>query len=143
MGKPYEPNAIVKNDIEFILMQRKAGAYRRPALATRIMSIIPEECHKKWFQQVWTGLTGASTRCHPAPFPLELAERIIRMFSFVGDTILDPFCGTGTTSVAAAACGRNSIGVEIDPEYFELAMKRIRHETGRLFNDARVEEGVG
>ena len=80
--------------------------------------VISAENHHKWFQQIWTGLTGASTRHHPAPYPLELAERLIRMFSFVGDTVLDPFMGTGTTNVAAAHWGRNSIGVEVDPDYF-------------------------
>jgi len=136
LGKPYEPNAVVKNDIEFILMERKPGGYRKPDLSTRILSVIPAERHKEWFQQIWTGLTGASTRHHPAPFPLELAERLIRMFSFVGDTVLDPFMGTGTTNVAAAKWGRNSIGVEIDPKYFDMACNRFARETHGLFGKA-------
>jgi DNA modification methylase len=136
LGKPYEPNAVVKNDIEFILMERKPGGYRKPDLATRILSVIPAQRHKEWFQQIWTGLTGASTRHHPAPFPLELAERLIRMFSFVGDTVLDPFMGTGTTNVAAAKWGRNSIGVEIDPKYFDMACNRFSRETHGLFGKA-------
>jgi DNA modification methylase len=68
---------------------------------------------------------GESTRHHPAPFPEELANRLIHMFSFVGDTVLDPFVGTGTTMVAAARAGRNSIGVEIDPAYISLAQDRL------------------
>jgi DNA modification methylase len=112
LGKPYEPNAVIKNDIEFILMERKPGGYRQPDLATRLLSVIPETSHKEWFQQIWSGLTGASTRHHPAPFPLPLALRLIRMFSFVGDTVLDPFLGTGTTILAAAQAARNSIGYE-------------------------------
>jgi DNA modification methylase len=139
LGKPYEPNAVVKNDIEFILMERKPGGYRKPDLATRILSVIPAERHREWFQQIWTGLTGASTRHHPAPFPLELAERLIRMFSFVGDTVLDPFMGTGTTNVAAAKWGRNSIGVEIDPEYFDMACHRFARETHGLFGKATFQ----
>ena len=95
LGKPYEPNAVIKNDIEFILMERKPGGYRQPSVATRVLSVISEENHRAWFQQIWSGLTGASTRNHPAPYPLELAERLIRMFSFVGDTVLDPFLGHG------------------------------------------------
>src|SRR5581483_5430676 len=98
LGKPYEPNAVIKNDIEFILMERKPGGYRKPSVPARVLSVISTEKHKEWFQQIWTGLTGASTRHHPAPYPLELAERLIRMFSFVGDTVLDPFLGTGTTT---------------------------------------------
>lgn len=138
LGKPYEPNAVIKNDIEFILMERKPGGYRSPSLATRILSVIPSDQHKVWFQQIWTGVTGASTRDHPAPYPLQLAERLIRMFSFVGDTVLDPFMGTGTTNVAAAKWGRNSIGIEIDPKYFEMAVKRIDRETPKLIAADRV-----
>lgn len=69
----------------------------------------------------------------------ELVERLVRMFSFVGDTVLDPFMGTGTTTVAAAKWGRHSVGVEIDPHYCEIAEKRIRHETGSLFSSAEVK----
>lgn len=138
LGKPYEPNSVIKNDIEFILMQRKPGGYRTPDLPARILSVISGEDHKEWFQQIWSGLTGASTRHHPAPYPIELAERLIRMFSFVGDTVLDPFLGTGTTSVAAAAVGRNSVGYEVDPHYFEQAHKRIDNETSLLFSRAMI-----
>ncbi len=140
LGKPFEPNAVIKNDIEYILMQRKPGGYRSPSVATRVLSVISVENHQQWFQQIWTGLTGASTRHHPAPYPLELAERLVRMFSFVGDTVFDPFMGTGTTSLAAARWGRNSIGCEIDPKYFEDAHKRLARETSTLFNatDIRV-----
>jgi len=138
LGKPYEPNAVIKNDIEFILMLRKPGGYRSPDLATRILSVIPAERHRIWFQQIWTGITGASTKDHPAPFPIELAERLVRMFSFVGDTVLDPFLGTGTTSVAAAKWGRNSIGIEIDAHYLANAEKRIERDTRRLFSGALI-----
>lgn len=139
LGKPYEPNAVIKNDIEFILMERKHGGYRTPSAATRVLSVISGENHRKWFQQIWSGLTGASTRHHPAPFPVELAERLIRMFSFAGDTVLDPFLGTGTTSVAAAKCGRNSLGFEVDPHYFKHAHNRVVNETRSLFNHITVE----
>jgi DNA modification methylase len=143
LGKPYEPNAVIKNDIEFILMERKPGGYRTPSVAARILSVISAENHREWFQQIWNGLPGASTREHPAPFPLELAERLVRMFSFVGDTVLDPFLGTGTTSVAAAKWGRNSIGFEIDPHYYDLALKNIRSETSSLFSTATVLADAG
>ena len=138
LGKPYEPNSVIKNDIEFILMERKPGGYRTPDVATRVLSVISAENHKKWFQQIWTGLTGASTRLHPAPYPVELAERLIRMFSFVGDTVLDPFLGTGSTTIAAAKTGRNSIGFEIDHHYFDLASKRISNDTSSLFGRATI-----
>ena len=125
LGKPYEPGGVIKNDIEFILMQRKSGGYRKPSITMRTLSIIPEELHRKWFQQIWD-IKGASTRNHPAPFPLELAERIIRMFSFVGDTVIDPFLGTGTTSLAASLWARNSIGFEVEPVYHKMALKRLQ-----------------
>lgn len=124
LGKPYEPNAVIKNDVEYILFQRKPGGYRQPSLAARVLSVIPEHHHKVWFQQVWA-LTGASTKEHPAPYPLTLAERLVRMFSFVGDVVLDPFAGTGTTNVAARRWGRHSIGYEIEPSYFEMATRRL------------------
>ena len=139
LGKPYEPNAVIKNDIEFILMERKAGGYRSPSVATRVLSIISTENHQKWFQQIWSGLTGASTKNHPAPFPLELAERLIRMFSFVGDTVLDPFMGTGTTNLAASKWGRNSVGFEIDSHYFKMAHDRIIREGADLFGKMTVK----
>ena len=138
LGKPYEPNAVIKNDIEFILMERKPGGYRTPGSAERLLSVIPEAEHKIWFQQIWTGLTGASTREHPAPYPEELAERLIRMFSFAGDTVLDPFVGTGTTMVAAAKWGRSSIGVEVSAKYAKLARRRLEAATNGLFHTASV-----
>lgn len=131
LGKPYEPNAVVKNDMEFILFQRKAGGYRQPGVAARLLSVIPQDRHKKWYQQIWT-LPGASTRNHPAPFPMDLAERLVRMFSFVGDTVLDPFTGTGTTNLAARAWGRNSIGVEVCENYIEIARTRLQSQQLRL-----------
>jgi modification methylase len=139
LGKPYEPNAVIKNDIEFILMERKPGGYRKPAIATRVLSVISDENHKQWFQSIWSDIPGASTQEHPAPYPQVLAERLVRMFSFAGDTVLDPFMGTGTTSIAAAKWGRNSLGVEIDPYYFEAAERRIRHATSSLFAHAEVK----
>ena len=125
LGKPYEPNAVIKNDVEYILMLRKPGGYRSPSLETRLLSLISADNHRRWFQQVWTDVTGASTKNHPAPFPMELAERLIRMFTFAGDTVLDPFTGTGTTNIAASLWGRNSIGIEIDPTYVSYAEQRF------------------
>lgn len=137
LGKPYEPNAIIKNDIEFILMQRKPGGYRQPTQQQRDLSKIDKSDYDTWFRQFWN-LPGTSTRQHPAPFPFELAYRLVRMFSFYGDTVLDPFCGTGTTMVAALRTGRNSLGLDIDPEYCRLAARRLREETSTLFSRARL-----
>ncbi len=139
LGKPYEPNAVIKNDIEFILMERKPGGYRAPSVYTRVLSVISAENHKKWFQQIWTDVRGASTREHPAPYPLELAERLVRMFSFVGDTVLDPFMGTATTNLAALRWGRNSLGVEVDRHYFGMAHRRVTEAAADLFGKTAVQ----
>jgi site-specific DNA-methyltransferase (adenine-specific) len=138
LGKPYEPNAIIKNDMEFILMQRKPGGYRQPTNGQREASRISKKDFDEWFQQIWN-ITGASTKHHPAPFPLELALRLVRMFSFTGDTVLDPFCGSGTTMVAALKTGRNSIGVEIEPEYCRMAARYLKAENSDLFTPARIQ----
>jgi DNA modification methylase len=132
LGKPYEPNAIVKNDIEFILMQRKPGGYRSPTPEQRELSRIPKDDFNEWFRQIWT-ITGASTKKHPAPYPEELANRLVRMFSFVDDTVLDPFAGTGTTTAAAIKAGRNSVAVEIEASYIELMRHRFRQQAMDTF----------
>ena len=82
---------------------------------------------KNWLRTAWTDLKGESTRKgHPAPYPVEIAERLIRLFSFAGDTVLDPFAGTGTTSVAAMNTGRSSIGVELEQQFLNLAKDRVQ-----------------
>ncbi len=131
LGKPFEPNAILKNDTEYILMLRKPGGYRKPTDEQRKRSKMTKEEYKDWFKSAWMGVTGASTKEHPAPFPIELAYRLVRMFSFTEDTVLDPFLGTGTTTLAAMRAGRNSIGSELDPKYFRLALDRIRDEVAQ------------
>lgn len=137
LGKPYEPNAIIKNDMEFILMQRKPGGYRKPTESQREASRISKDEFDRWFQQIWN-IPGASTKQHPAPFPLELATRLIRMFSFTGDTLLDPFCGSGTTMIAAIRTGRSSIGVEIEPEYCRMAARYLKAENTDLYPNAEL-----
>ena len=137
LGKPYEPNAIIKNDMEFILMQRKPGGYRKPTEEQRKLSKIDKNDFNSWFRQIWN-ITGASTRNHPAPFPLELATRLVRMFSFHGDIVLDPFCGTGTTMIAALRYGRNSIGIDIDSEYCRMAARHLKKESNNLFTNTEL-----
>ena len=126
LGKPYEPNAIIKNDVEYILMQRKPGAYRNPTSLQREKSMIEKKDYDEWFKQIWN-LGGASTKNHPAPFPLEVATRLVKMFSFYGDTVVDPFCGSGTTMLAALNSERNSIGVEVEKKYCTMITERINH----------------
>jgi site-specific DNA-methyltransferase (adenine-specific) len=125
LGKPYEPNAIIKNDVEYILIFRKPGEYRHPTEWQRRLSVIDKQEHQRWFRQVWLDVPGESTKLHPAPFPKELAFRLISMFSFVGDTILDPFWGLGNTTAAAIEAHRSSIGFEIQPEYLRIARNQL------------------
>jgi DNA modification methylase len=142
LGKPYEPNSVIKNDVEYILMFRKPGGYRKPTAAKRLLSVISAENYQSWFQQIWTGLTGASTKDHPAPYPIELAERLIRMFSFAGDVVVDPFSGSGTNAIAAARTGRHSVGFEISAKYHKQSVARFYRETGGLFWQPQVTEVV-
>ena len=133
LGKPYEPNAIIKSDIEYILLFRKPGGYRKPTMEQRRLSMIDKDDHARWFRSIWSDITGASTRDgHPAPFPTELAYRLIRMFSFVGDTVLDPFVGTGSTTDAAMQAYRSSVGVEIEPGYFASLQKRFAQAVPKM-----------
>lgn len=125
LGKPNLPNGIVKNDIEQILFLRKPGGYRSPTPQQEAESRIPTDQYAKWFRPIWDDIPGARRTFHPAPFPLALAERIVRMFSFTGDVVLDPFAGTGTTAAAAISTRRCSISVEIDETYVAAIEARI------------------
>ncbi len=125
-GKPYQPGAIIKNDIEYILFLRKGGQYRSPSTLQRALSMLTKDEMQAWMRSSWSDIKGESTRRgHPAPFPAALAERLIKMFSFAGDTVLDPFSGTGSTALAALNAGRNSISNEIEPKYHHLAEQRL------------------
>jgi site-specific DNA-methyltransferase (adenine-specific) len=125
-GKPYQPGGIIKNDIEYILFVRKGGEYRTTPPLQKALSMLTKEEMKAWQKSIWADIRGASTRDgHPAPYPVELAERLVRLFSFAGDTVLDPFAGTGSTSQAAILSGRNSIANEIEAKYLEIARERI------------------
>ena len=135
-GKPYQPGAIIKNDVEYILFLRKGGEYRSPSPVQRALSMLNKDEMQNWMRSSWTDVRGESTRNgHPAPYPLALAERLIKMFSFAGDTVLDPFVGTGTTSLAALNTGRNSIGVDIEPTYLSQAHARLLEAAG-LFRES-------
>jgi modification methylase len=125
LGKPNLPNGVVKNDLEHILFLRKPGGYRKPTALQEKQSFISTDDYSKWFSGVWMDVRGQLRKEHPAPFPVEVPRRLIRMFSFTGDTVVDPFAGTGTTAVAAMEIGRNSISVEIEPKYVKLIEKRL------------------
>ncbi|HTV92559.1 MAG TPA: site-specific DNA-methyltransferase [Verrucomicrobiae bacterium] len=131
-GKPYQPGAIVKNDIEYILFLRKGTQYRSPEPMQKALSMLTKDEMRGWLVSFWADIKGASTRDgHPAPYPVALAERLIKLFSFAGDTVLDPFVGTGSTILAAIETGRNGIGADIEPKYLEFADARIRKALSR------------
>ena len=90
-------------------------------------SDITAEEFKEWVLGLWTFPGESAKRIgHEAPFPRELPKRCIKLFSFIGNKVLDPFLGSGTTMIEALANGRQAIGIEIDPKYCELAKKRIK-----------------
>lgn len=127
LGKPYEPNGIIKNDVEYILMLRKPGKYRKPTREQRALSVLEQEEHDQGYRSIWTDIPGqARLDGHPAPFPVALAERLIGLFSFVGDTVLDPFWGSGTTTFAAMNATRSSVGYEIEQKYIEIGKRRLK-----------------
>lgn len=131
-GKPYQPGAIIKNDVEYILFFRKGGEYRSPTPIQKTLSMLSRDEMRSWLCSAWTDIKGESTRKgHPAPFPVHLAERLIRLFSFAGDTVLDPFAGTGSTSIAAMNTGRNSIACEVEPKYLAIAKTRLKEAAQR------------
>jgi modification methylase len=128
-GKPYQPGAIIKNDHEHILMLRKPGGYRSTPMIQKALSMLRRDEVDTWMRPVWSDIRGTSLGDgHPAPFPIEVPERLIRMFCFAGDTVLDPFAGTASTTIAAIRSGRNSISVEIEESYFEGALTRTAKE---------------
>ncbi|MCI4352147.1 MAG: site-specific DNA-methyltransferase [Thermoplasmata archaeon] len=136
------PNAYVTLDCEFILLFRK-GSLRKfpPGSPARIASRYRTEERDLWFSQVWEGIRGRSqshSGRRSGAFPPEIPRRLVRMFSVVGDTVLDPFAGTGTTLWEAAKLGRHGIGIEVDPTRArELERERRRR------NEARSRGGPG
>jgi hypothetical protein len=123
---PYPPNGIVEIDFEYILLFRKPGAPRKVEKSQKLSAAMTRGEWKSWFSGHWE-LGRARKKGHEAPFPEEIPRRLIRMFSFPGDTVLDPFLGTGTTTAAAVALdiGRHAIGYEINPAFVEIARERL------------------
>lgn len=136
LGKPNLPNGIIKNDVEHIIFLKKPG-YRSPSAEMEEKSFIPTDDYVRYFRTIWDDIRGASLKDHPAPFPVELASRLIRMFSFAGDTVVDPFGGSGTTALAALQLGRSSFTYEVEPAYIPLIKERLSQVD--LLNDAIVE----
>lgn len=121
---PYPRNGILKLDYEFILIFKKLGNAPKPTSEQKKNSILSKEEWNVYFASHWT-FSGARQDGHIAMFPEELPKRLIKMFSFVGETIFDPFMGSGTTALAAKKLGRNSIGYEINTEFIDYYKQKL------------------
>ena len=121
---PYPRNGILKIDYEFILIFKKLGNPPKPTLEQKENSIMTKEEWNQYFSSHWN-FSGVKQSEHIAMFPEELPKRLIKMFSFSGETIFDPFLGSGTTSLAAKNLGRNSIGYEINKEFESIIKEKL------------------
>jgi site-specific DNA-methyltransferase (adenine-specific) len=135
---PYPRNGIVKLDYEFILIFKKLGKPPKTSKQTKEKSRLSQDEWNEYFYGHWN-FSGAKQDRHIAPFPEELPKRLIKMFSFVGDTILDPFLGSGTTSVVALGLSRNSIGYEINAKYLANIKRRLTDSLGIFKRDDMIE----
>jgi modification methylase len=127
MGSMYYPkDGHVTYEHEYILLFRKLGNWRKPSAEDRERSRLSREERSRWFRGVWDDIHPDRQDRHQAMFPVELPRRLIRMYSFWGETVLDPFMGSGTTALAAALEGRHSVGYEICPEFRGIIQQRLR-----------------
>lgn len=129
---PFPRNGILSIDYEFILLLKKLGAPKRPEKKIKELSRMTKEEWKEYFSGHWN-FGGAKQDGHIAMFPEELPKRLIKMFSFVGDTVLDPFLGSGTTTLAAKNIDRNSVGYEINSEFIPFIKKKLQVDQSELF----------
>lgn len=129
---PYPRNGILKIDYEFILVFKKQGKAPSVSSEQKTLSEMTKEEWNAYFASHWN-FGGAKQDGHIAVFPEELPHRLIKMFSFVGETVFDPFMGSGTTALAARNLKRNSIGYEINPDFTKYYKQKV--ETSSLFND--------
>ncbi len=134
---PYPRNGILKLDYEFILLFKKQGVPPVPTKAQRESSIIPKDEWNTYFSGHWY-FAGAKQDGHIAMFPEELPARLIKMFSFASETVLDPFLGSGTTSLAAYNLGRNSVGYEINQDFISTIKDKLNIEQPDIVNTEYV-----
>jgi DNA modification methylase len=140
---PYPPNGIVEIDYEFILIFKKPGKSKKVSKEIKAASRLTKEEWKEYFAGHWH-FGGARQAGHEAMFPQELPRRLIRMFSFQGDTVLDPFVGSGTTVKVALELGRNAVGYEINRDFLEaVSAKTGARECLPLYNEIQIVEAAG
>ena len=142
---PYPRNGILKMDYEFILLFKKLGNAPKHTQQQKEQSAMTKEEWSQYFSSHWN-FNGVKQMGHIAMFPEELPKRLIKMFSFAGETVFDPFAGSGTTSLAAKNLGRNSIGYEINKEFAPIIHEKLDAGQITLGDDARIifeEDTVG
>jgi site-specific DNA-methyltransferase (adenine-specific) len=135
---PYPRNGILKIDYEFILIFKKLGDPPKVDKETKELSKLTTEEWNTFFAGHWN-FSGEKQDKHLAMFPEELPRRLIRMFSFVGDTVLDPFLGSGTTSLAAKNLSRNSVGYEINSKFSPIIKNKLKVSERDILGDATYE----
>ena len=136
---PYPRNGILKMDYEFILLFKKSGNAPKPSLLQKQSSALTKEEWNEYFSSHWH-FSGTKQQGHIAMFPEELPKRLIKMFSFSEETVLDPFAGSATTSLAAKHLGRNSIGYEINKSFKPLIEDKMLERQDNLFdNDCHLK----
>lgn len=144
---PYPRNGILKMDYEFILIFKKLGNAPKPTFEQKQLSAMTKAEWNIYFSSHWT-FGGARQDGHIAVFPEELPTRLIKMFSFVGETVFDPFMGSGTTALAARNLGRNSIGYEINPEFISYYKEKLQtvqkdiNQTTYLFKQDKLKGNI-
>jgi site-specific DNA-methyltransferase (adenine-specific) len=136
---PYPRNGIIKLDYEFILIFKKQGNAPKPTSENKELSKMTTEEWNTYFNGHWNFAGAKQDGGHLAMFPEELPKRLIKMFAFVGDTVLDPFLGSGTTSLTARILDRNSVGYEINPEFIPIIKEKIGVNSNQMFNNGNFE----
>jgi len=134
-GRFGSPGSVpIVQECEYILWFKKDGIRKDITDDKRKKSSLTSNEFKTYGMQIWNIQPERAKRIgHPAPFPVEIPERIIKLGSFVDDIIIDPFIGSGTTAIACMKTNRNFIGIELNPEYVEIANKRISELPQQLF----------
>ena len=130
---PTPRNGILSIDYEFILLFKKLGTPIKPNKELKEQSKMTKEEWKEYFAGHWN-FGGTKQDGHIAMFPEELPKRLVKMFSFVGDTVLDPFLGSGTTSLASRNLNRNSVGYEMNPDFIPYIKRKLDINQGDIFD---------
>lgn len=133
---PYPSNFMISNAIEPIYIFRKKGK-RKVSNEIKELSKITKEEFRKYRTPIWH-VNGIQREDHPAAFPSELPKRLIKLYSFFGDVVLDPFCGIGTTNAEALRLNRSSVGIDINPLFIKTAIKRLRKAASESGTSAEI-----